>query len=111
VSEKMAEFEENLAREIADIFREHVAAETKALRERIDALERRNLEVESQAAEFRYRGVWQPSEQYWKNNFITHDGSVWICLRETEGKPGQSLDWQLAVRRGRDGKDANGAAR
>jgi len=53
--------------------------------------------------------VWQPSEQYWKNNFITHDGSVWVCLRDTEGKPGTSLDWQLAVKKGRDGKDARAA--
>jgi hypothetical protein len=33
-------------------------------------------------------------------------GSIWVCLRDTEGKPGQSLDWQLAVRKGKDAKAA-----
>jgi hypothetical protein len=103
-------FEEVLAREIADLIRVHVATATKPLRDKIEALELRTIEAEKQAAEFRYRGVWQPSELYRRNNFITHDGSVWVCLRDTEGKPGTVLDWQLAVRRGRDGKDAKAAA-
>jgi hypothetical protein len=106
----MAEFEDALAKEIADVFREHVAAVTGPLRDRIERLELRTVQAEKQAAEFRYRGVWQPGEQYRRNNFITHDGSVWVCLRDTEGKPGQCLDWQLAVRRGRDGKDGKAAA-
>ena len=105
----MAAFEEELAKELADLIRVHVAAATKPLRDKIEALEIRNLEAEKQAAEFRYRGVWQPGEQYRRNNFVTQDGGVWVCLRDTEGKPGQSLDWQLAVRRGRDGKDARAA--
>jgi hypothetical protein len=104
-----AVFEELLAKEIADLIRHHVAAATKPLRERIEMLERRTIEAESQAAEFRYRGVWQPGEQYRRNNFCTFDASVWVCLRDTEGKPGQCLDWQLAVKKGRDGKDAKAA--
>jgi hypothetical protein len=103
-------FEEVLAKEIADLIRQHVAAATMPLRDRIEMLELRTVDAEKQAAEFRYRGVWQPSEQYCRNNFCTHDGSVWVCLRDTEGKPGQCLDWQLAVRKGRDGKDARAAA-
>jgi hypothetical protein len=103
-------FEEVLAKEIADLIRVHVATATKPLRDRIEVLELRNVEVEKQAAEFRYRGVWQPSEQYCRNNFVTHDGSVWICLHDGAGKPGQCLDWQLAVRKGRDGKDGKAAA-
>jgi hypothetical protein len=78
----------------------------KQVRDKIEALELRTVEAETKAAEFRYRGVWQPGEHYRKNNFVTYDASVWACLRDTEGKPGQSLDWQLAVRKGKDGKDA-----
>jgi len=103
-------FEEMLAAEIASMVRQQIAAATKPLRDKIEALELRTVEAEKQAAEFRYRGVWQPSETYKKNNFCTQDGSVWICLRDTKGKPGQVLDWQLAVRKGRDGKDAAKAA-
>ena len=105
-----AVFEELLAKEIADLIRVHVAAATKPLRDKIEVLELRTVEAEKQAAEFRDRGVWQPGEQYWRNNFITYDGSVWVCLRDTGDRPGQSLDWQLAVRKGRDGKDARAAA-
>jgi hypothetical protein len=106
----MAEsFEEQLAAEIANLVQRHVASALKQRDDKIAALEARIVDSEKQAAEFRYRGVWQPGETYKKNNFITFDGSVWVCLRETEGKPGQSLDWQLAVRRGKDGKDARAA--
>jgi len=104
------EFEEALAKELCDVIREHVAAATKPLRARIEELELRIVQAEKQAAEFRYRGVWRDGECYRKNNFCTHDGSVWICLRDTEGKPCQSLEWQLAVRKGRDGKDGKAAA-
>jgi hypothetical protein len=78
--------------------------------DKIEQLESRITEMEKHAAEFKYRGVWRDGEQYRKNNFVTHDGSVWICLRDTEGKPGQSLEWQLAVRKGRDGRDGKAAA-
>jgi hypothetical protein len=67
-------------------------------------------EVEKQTKEIRYRGVWQPGEQYRKNNSCTYDGGFWMCLRDTQGNPGLSLDWQLAVRKGKDGKDAGKAA-
>jgi hypothetical protein len=106
----MAVFEELLAKEIADMIKQHVAAATKPLRDKIAALEARIVDSEKQVAELRYRGVWQPGEQYRKNNFVTYDASVWACLRDTEGKPGQCLDWQLAVRKGKDGKDAAKAA-
>jgi hypothetical protein len=96
-------FEQELAETLVDLIRQHVAAVTRPLHDRIEALEK-------QAAEFKYVGVWRGGASYRKHNFCTHDGSVWICLSDTEGKPGQSLQWQLAVRKGRDGKDAKAAA-
>ena len=106
----MAQLEEELAKELCDIIRGHVAAATKPLRARIEELELRTAQAEKQAEQFKYCGVWREGESYRKNNFCTHDGSVWVCLCDTEGRPGQSLQWQLAVRKGRDGKDAKAAA-
>ena len=51
-----------------------------------------------------YRGVYTPGE-YTAGDAATHGGSVWIARRETQEKPGDGDDWQLAVKRGRDGKD------
>ena len=89
-------------RELSEIFK----AALKVRDDKIAALEARIVDAEKAAQEFRYRGVWQPGEIYKRNNFCTFDGSVWVCLRDTEGKPGQSLEWQLAVRKGKDGKAA-----
>jgi hypothetical protein len=89
----MAGFEEELAAEIANLVRQHV----KPLRDRIEVLEK-------QAAEFKYCGVWREGESYRKNNFVTHHGGVWAALCDTEAKPGQSLQWQLAVQKGRDAR-------
>jgi hypothetical protein len=89
---------------------EILKAALKQRDDKIEALESRIVQMEKHAAEFRYRRVWRDGEQYRKNNFCTHDGSIWVYLRDTEGKPGQSLEWQLAVRKGRDGKDGKAAA-
>jgi hypothetical protein len=89
-------------RELTEILKAALALRDR----RIEALESRILQVEKHAAELKYCGVWRDGEQYRKNNFVTHDGSVWICLRDTEGKPGCSMEWQLAVRKGKDGKAA-----
>ena len=99
----MAGFEEELAREIADLIRQHVAVVTKPLRDRIEALEK-------QIADFKYCGVWRDGENYRKHNFVTHHGSIWICLADTEAKPGESLQWQLAVQKGRDARTQRPAA-
>jgi hypothetical protein len=57
----------------------------------------------------RYVGVWAVGK-YHEGNLVTHDGSMWHCNRETDSKPGQSDAWTLCVKRGRDGRDANGHA-
>jgi hypothetical protein len=76
-----------------------VADAIKPLRERIEALESR----ESTS----YRGVWSPIEAYKGGALITDHGSLWHARRDSENeRPGQSDAWQLAVKRGRNGKDA-----
>ncbi|HTK88437.1 MAG TPA: hypothetical protein VL329_11910 [Nitrospiraceae bacterium] len=52
-----------------------------------------------------YRGIYKASQAYAQGDSVTHDGSTWICLTgSTRAVPGKSDDWQLAVKRGSDGK-------
>lgn len=53
-----------------------------------------------------YRGVWREGETYDRGDMTTWAGGVWHCDKDgCTGKP-DSGDWTLAVKRGRDGKDA-----
>ncbi|MGJ0236979.1 hypothetical protein ACQEPB_00460 [Novosphingobium fluoreni] len=53
------------------------------------------------------RGVYSAGKQYEHGDAVTWAGSLWIAQRSTDAKP-DSPDggWRLAVKRGRDGKDA-----
>jgi len=77
----------------------------KPLLKRIEGLEARS--------ELVYCGVWQSGKTYKQNSAVTHSGSLWISKKQTAAYPGGGADpdsWQLAVKRGRDGKDGKGAA-
>lgn len=53
------------------------------------------------------RGVYQPETAYAKGDGVTWAGSWWIAQVDAPtDKPGISEQWRLAVKRGRDGKDA-----
>jgi len=52
--------------------------------------------------------VHRPGEFYEKGDAVTHGGSYWIARKDTRATPGKSDDWRLAVKKGRDGKDATG---
>jgi hypothetical protein len=56
-----------------------------------------------------YKGVWQAGE-YKRGATVTWGGSLWHCNKTTDTKPGDSADWTLAAKRGRDGKDLAKAA-
>jgi len=52
-----------------------------------------------------YRGVWAAGT-YEAGDMVTWSGGTWHCgAPETTAKPGDSPDWVLMVKRGRDGKD------
>jgi len=51
-----------------------------------------------------YRGVWKEGA-FAKGDGVTLGGHVWIARCDTSAKPGDSEDWKLAVKRGRDGRD------
>lgn len=68
------------------------------LRERIEALERRQKGL-------RYCGVWKNDQRYEPDDVATHDGSMWHCRVPTREKPGHGGSWTLCVKRGKDGRD------
>jgi hypothetical protein len=89
---------EMLAADIGDAIVAYVAKELRPLRERIEQLE---------AGGLKYVGVYQPAQAYARGSVCTFDGSGFVALRDTiNEKPGSSDAWQLAIKRGRDGKDA-----
>ena len=66
-------------------------------------LEKRLVALEKRP-ELRYLGTWVKGTTYAPGNAVTHDGSLWICVAPTKGKPGPSAGWRLAVKKGRDGQ-------
>jgi Collagen triple helix repeat (20 copies) len=68
-----------------------------------ERLERKNLKLPYQ----QYMGPWTAGH-YLEGDGVTMNGSEWIAMRDTDKKP-EGLDgnddWQLAVKRGRNGKD------
>lgn len=53
------------------------------------------------------KAVWKETEAYRKGDGVTWAGSFWIAERDVPGKPDTAdSGWRLAVKRGRDGKDA-----
>lgn len=52
-----------------------------------------------------YRGVYQAERAYERGDCVTFGGSVFVALEDTKSKPESDKTWQLAVKRGRDGRD------
>lgn len=52
-----------------------------------------------------YREVYSISNKYLQDDVVTYGGSLWIAVKDDpDGRPGDSKDWKLAVKKGRDGK-------
>jgi integrin beta 3 len=63
--------------------------------------------LEGRIQQFAYRGVWETGTVYRQHNSVTDGGSLWICVSEqTVQRPGDGQNWRLAVKRGKDGRDA-----
>jgi hypothetical protein len=72
----------------------------------VTPLQRRIAELEDRPT-LSYLGVYEQARQYTRGNFVTHDGSLWHCRADlTRARPGSDSDWQLAAKRGTNGKDA-----
>jgi hypothetical protein len=91
---------------------EMIGTETKAAIEKLQApLLYRLAAAEAEIAvlkgkpSIKYCGIHEPGKHYQPGDGVTHDGSLWICKTETSAKPGDDYNgWQLAARKGRDGR-------
>jgi hypothetical protein len=55
-----------------------------------------------------YRGTHKSGQRYEAGDMVTAEGSGWIAQRTTTAKPGDpNSGFQLAIKRGRNGKDAH----
>jgi hypothetical protein len=96
----LEKYTSGLMEAIAPVIRHAIAAAVAPVVQRLDALE-------AKQAAWRYCGVWQRDEKYVIGNSVTENGSVWIAKRDSQGqRPGTTDHFQLAVRKGADGKDA-----
>lgn len=52
-----------------------------------------------------YRGVYESGRLYEKGDQVTHSGSTWTAMADTQDMPGDGVTaWLLSSKRGRDGK-------
>ena len=72
----------------------------------VNALTKRVAELEARPAGVQYRGVWDATRLYAKDEAVTFTGAVWIALSaNVSRRPPAAGIWQLAVRKGADGRD------
>lgn len=53
-----------------------------------------------------YRGTHKIGAEYEAGDSVTYAGSLFVAQRETKSPPGDGEAWKLAVKRGKDGRDA-----
>lgn len=80
---------------VADIFTEAIGGHTK----RIAELEKRIAALEAKPS-LKYMGAYR-DRPYTAGAAVTRQGSLWIAKVDTDGVPGDSADWQLAVKQGK----------
>jgi hypothetical protein len=82
-------------------------ARAEALDRRLQAYEARLVALEARPT-LDYKGTWAVADTYGRGAVVTHQGSLWICRSaNVSRRPGTDPNiWQLAVKRGSDGKDA-----
>jgi hypothetical protein len=99
---------DGLADGLVAAIRDFVSRKLNPVDARIKALEERLATMEKKIGDgLRYRGVFEADTPYAPGDFVTRSGSLWHCRSRTEpgDVPGQSDRWQLAVKRGADGRD------
>jgi hypothetical protein len=72
---------------------------------RVTELEKLFMELKHEGR-LEYHGVWSPDQTYNRHASVTSGGCLWIAREPNQNcKPGASATWQLAVKKGRDGRD------
>lgn len=83
------------------------ATETRTVLETADGVAVREI-VKGEVAAFHrtmHKGVWSESARYQQGQMVTRGGSMWSCQKDgATGRPGDSADWLLIVKAGRDGR-------
>jgi hypothetical protein len=69
------------------------------------ALDKRDKRIEEIASDG-FQGPWQENRSYARGMTVQAGGSVFRAKKLTAQRPGESADWVLMVRRGRNGRDA-----
>jgi hypothetical protein len=79
---------------------------TAPLRQRIEQLEATVASLEAKG--IAYHGVYQRAIEYRKGAMVTHDGSLFAAVDNVgpNEPPGATPKWQLAAKRGADGRDS-----
>lgn len=89
---------------LVDAIRGYIDPALDALHTRIDQLETQLKEQQTRGLD--YCGTWQKAMRYRRGDAVTHEGSLWISLKADNDQPVESASaWQLAVKRGRDGRE------
>jgi hypothetical protein len=97
--------------EAFNVLLETMANNIKTVKTRCDAamtaLEARVAELEARPS-LDYKGIWNASSLYRRDDCVTHSGSIWCCERDHNCGivPVEAGDgWRLACKKGADGKD------
>ncbi len=58
-----------------------------------------------------YRGDWSSSSTYYKNDQVSHNNTIWICVADSGTKvadepSSSSVNWQMVISGGKQGEDA-----
>lgn len=86
---------ERIGAEITSAVRSYVARALAERDRRLDALEAQ----QSKSLADLYRGSYQPNGHYDRGCLVNDHSSLWLCMRATSARPGDSADWRLVLKR------------
>jgi len=93
--------ERGMVKAVGRVMREQLATRSsetlaliEALAQRIEALESSGTKSLADA----YRGTYLAGTTYERGQMITHSGSLWLCMADTQSVPGDGVHWKLVVK-------------
>ena len=79
-----------------------VAPPIRKLAERVDALEAlAGIGPEQKTIADCYMGVWKWGSTHKRGHMVTDHGSLWMCIKDTDGRPNTSRSWRLISKNGK----------
>lgn len=77
--------------------RDFVERAVRPLAEHVAALEQQQVKTLADS----YKGTHLPGH-YERGSLVTHRGGLWLCVAAGDGTPGNSANWKLIVKGGRE---------